>query len=250
MTVSGHKKRYRLPAEWEPQSAIWLSWPHNNETWPKNLEAAQAEFVSLVRAVAESQLAKVLVPKCHTAAVAVHLKGINNVELVEMETNDAWARDYAPTFAKDQTSGALVAIDWYYNAWGGKYPPFEADQNVAKQLADLLGVPHVAGGLCFEGGAIDINEDGVLLTTESCALNPNRNAGFSKAKSSPFCSKGLVASGLSGCQATWRIAKCCLVTTPMGISINWLGSLTTRRLFTPGLMKAIHVTRHLRPTLR
>ena len=180
MTVLAQMKRYRLPAEWEPQSAIWLSWPHNEETWPENLDRARQEFVLLVDAIAKSQRAKVLVPSRHVEGASRHLGNIENVELVEIETNDAWARDYAPTFVKDLNSGELVAIDWYYNAWGGKYPPFEADQNAAKQVADFLGIRHVAGGLCFEGGAIETNESGVLLTTESCALNPNRNAGLSK----------------------------------------------------------------------
>jgi agmatine deiminase len=172
--------QYRWPAEWERQSATWLSWSHNEETWPQNLSRAQAEFVSLVEMIARSQLVNVLVPPRHSVDAAAQLNGISNVKLVKMETNDAWARDYAPTFVIDQQSGELVAIDWYYNAWGGKYPPFEADQNVAKQVADLLRVRHVAGGLCFEGGAIEINEAGVVMTTESCALNPNRNAGFSR----------------------------------------------------------------------
>jgi len=172
--------RYRLPAEWETQSAIWLSWPHNEETWPQNLALAQSEFVALVCSIAESQAANVMVPPRFADDANSHLNGIENVSLIEIDTNDAWARDYAPTFVKDIESGQLVAIDWYYNAWGGKYPPFEADQNVARKVADVLGIRHVAGGLCFEGGAIEVNENGVLLTTESCALNTNRNAGLSK----------------------------------------------------------------------
>lgn len=172
--------RYRMPAEWEPQSAVWLAWPHNEETWPQNLAEAQAEFVSFVEAIAESQTVQVMLPPNHEADSRI--KEIANVSLVEIETNDAWARDYAPTFVKDLATGETIAIDWYYNAWGGKYPPFAADQQVAKKIADELGCRHVAGGLCFEGGAVDINEQGVLLTTESCALNANRNAGMTKSE--------------------------------------------------------------------
>lgn len=171
----------RMPAEWEPQSATWLSWPHNVETWPANLREAQAEFVALVRAIAASQQVFVMVPVREQQNVSAQLGNASNVRVVELETNDAWARDYAPTFVKDLESGELVAIDWYYNAWGGKYPPFGFDQQVAKHVAGFLEIKHVAGGLCFEGGAIEINDQGVLLTTESCALNPNRNAGLSKA---------------------------------------------------------------------
>ena len=174
--------RFRMPAEWESQSAIWLSWPHNRETWPQNLAEAQSEFAALVHAIAESQQVRVLVPGDQIDVVAAKLSKAANVEIVSIATNDAWARDYAPTFVHDLESGDLVSVDWYYNAWGDKYPPFDLDQQVAKKVADFLGIRNVAGGLCFEGGAIEVNQSGTLLTTESCALNPNRNAGKSKAE--------------------------------------------------------------------
>lgn len=169
-----------MPAEWEPQAAAWVSWPHNVETWPTNLKEAQTEFASFIEAIAQSQQVNVMTPRRELSSANSTFLGISNVNVFEIETNDAWARDYAPTFVKDVHSGELVAVDWYYNAWGGKYPPFEADQQVAKTVADHLRVQHLAGGLCFEGGAIEISEDGVLLTTESCTLDPNRNAGLSK----------------------------------------------------------------------
>jgi len=171
---------FRMPAEWEPQTATWVSWPHNVETWPTNLKEAQAEFVLFVNAIAQGQPVNVLATRRELPTVKPIFENVSNVNVLEIETNDAWARDYAPTFVKDAESNELAAVDWYYNAWGGKYPPFESDQQVAKKVADRLGVRHLAGGLCFEGGAIEVNEDGVLLTTESCALNSNRNAGMSK----------------------------------------------------------------------
>ncbi len=172
--------RFRMPAEWEPQAAIWLSWPHNVETWPQNLAAARAEFVALVRAISNSQLVRVMVPQNALESVGSQLGESSNVTVVAMDTNDAWARDYAPTFVKDVESDELVSIDWYYNAWGAKYPPFDLDQQIASKVAAHLGLRNIAGGLCFEGGAIEINEQGVLMTTESCALDSNRNAGKSR----------------------------------------------------------------------
>ncbi len=168
---------FRMPAEWEQQSSIWLSWPHNIETWPKNLEAAQIEFRKLVEAIAASQPVNILVGSEQLAAARERL-ALENVCFVEIPTNDAWARDYAPTFVKKFEEGAepkLVAIDWHYNAWGGKYPPFDQDQKVARRVAEHLGIQFVSPGLCFEGGAIEMNESGVLLSTKSCALDPNRN---------------------------------------------------------------------------
>lgn len=168
---------FRMPAEWEKQSSIWLSWPHNTETWPKNLEAAQIEFRQLVEAIAESQPVNILVGSEQLAAAKASL-ALENVYFIEIPTNDAWARDYAPTFVKNFVDGAepeLVAIDWHYNAWGGKYPPFDEDQKVARRVAEHLEIQSVSPRLCFEGGAIEINESGVLLSTKSCALDPNRN---------------------------------------------------------------------------
>lgn len=168
---------FRMPAEWEPQSAIWTSWPHNLETWPENLNEAQAEWIGLVRLIAQTESVSVLVPPREMETLQSQLGAMANIQLLPIETNDAWARDYAPTFVHDQQTSELVAIDWYYNAWGEKYPPFDSDQQVAKRVADALQVRHFAGGLCAEGGAIEISELGVLLTTRSCLLNSNRNPG-------------------------------------------------------------------------
>ena len=167
-----------MPAEWQPQSAVWFSWPHNVETWPENLNLAQAEFVQLVATIANSQLVKILVADDQRAAAKTKLNDSANIEFVSIPTNDAWARDYAPTFVKSG-EGDLVAINWHYNAWGGKYPPFDDDQKVATRVAEFLDIQCVSPEFCFEGGAIDVNDSGVLLCTKSCALDPNRNPGKS-----------------------------------------------------------------------
>ena len=179
--------RFQMPAEWEPQSATWVSWPHNEETWPDNLLAAQNEFINFVVAVAKDQPVNVMAgSSCIDAARSAIKKktesvdSLNEINFVEIRTNDAWARDYAPTFVIDRASGELASIDWQYNAWGGKYPPFDADQQVASRVAQHLQIKNVPGELCFEGGAIEINESGDLLTTDSCGLNPNRNPDVSK----------------------------------------------------------------------
>lgn len=166
-----------MPAEWERQSAVWLSWPHNQETWPENLEPAQREFLDLVRTIATTEQVMVLVDFAECDLAVETMRSWNNVTCVDIPTNDAWARDYAPTFAID-SRGGLVAVDWQYNAWGGKYPPYDLDQQVAKRVAGYLGIDCVSPPFCFEGGAIEVNDHGVLLSTRSCALNPNRNPGM------------------------------------------------------------------------
>ena len=126
-----------MPPEWAPQAATWLSFPINNDTWSQNLPAAQAEFALLVHAIAADQKAYVMCGRekhRETArrTILVQHEGqlsqqqIENIELVAIETNDAWARDYAPTFVKSDKSegsvGGLYSIDWHYNAWGWQVP--------------------------------------------------------------------------------------------------------------------------------
>ncbi len=166
-----------MPAEWERQAGMWVAWPHNADTWAHNLNEAQREFVTLVRTIARCQRVFVLCGGSgfQRARKAFPPQG-SNIVLVDIPTNDAWARDYAPTFVQDQTNGELTAIDWHYNAWGGKYPPFDKDQQVAKKIAQYRQIKCISPDLCFEGGAIEINESGLLLSTRSCALDPNRNA--------------------------------------------------------------------------
>ena len=172
-----HPLPLTMPAEWERQSAIWLSWPHNQETWPENLEAAQREFSDLVRTIATTERVMVMVDFTQNEVAVKTLGSWENVTCVDIPTNDAWARDYASTFVID-SQRELVAVDWEYNAWGGKYPPYDLDQQVAKRVAGYLGVAYASPSLCIEGGAIEVNDRGVLLCTRSCALNPNRNPGM------------------------------------------------------------------------
>jgi agmatine deiminase len=121
--------------------------------------------------------------------------GAGNIIVVHVPTNDAWARDYGPTFViarNDQarrprpvppwfpSANQLIgAVNWHYNAWGGKYPPFDLDQQVARRIANETGTTLINASLCLEGGAIEVNDEGVLLTTRSCVLNQNRNPGKS-----------------------------------------------------------------------
>lgn len=177
------RPKLKMPPEWQFQTAIWLSWPWNRETWPGNLEAAQAEFVGFLSAIAETQSVSLMASDESRSAAERQLESIppaarTNITLINIPTNDAWARDYAPTFVRNE-SGDLMAIDWNYNGWGGKYPPFDRDQAVARRVADHLGITRWSPDLCFEGGAIEVNDSGVLLTTRSCALDPNRNPGQS-----------------------------------------------------------------------
>lgn len=176
------ERNLRMPAEWEPQSAVWCAWPDNLETWPKNLLAAQIEFTAMVHSLAEFVSVHVMVNSRSFAAAEKRLMraDIRDVHLMNIATNDAWARDYGPTFVMDQADDSLVAIGWNYNAWGGKYPPFDKDQAVGKQIADGYQFPLLQPGLCFEGGAIETDGAGTILSTRSCALDGQRNSALAE----------------------------------------------------------------------
>lgn len=167
---------YRMPAEWQLQAATWVAWPSNSDTWPNNLAEAQREFVALVRTIARYQKVLVLGGGAAWDSASRALPATEpNVVLIDIPTNDAWVRDYGPTFVVNTANGELCAVGWHYNAWGGKYPPFELDQQVAKKVAKYLQVECVSPSLCLEGGAIEVNQSGVVLSTKSCVLDPNRN---------------------------------------------------------------------------
>lgn len=177
---SGVRSGFVFPAEWLPHAATWCSWPRNADTWSKNLGDAQNEFVGLVRAIAADEPCMVMAgPGKDFEAATKRLGGTPGVEIVPIQTNDAWARDYAPTFVVDYQAKKLSAVDWHYNAWGGKYPPFDDDQKVTGKVAKHLGCGHQPIDLCLEGGALEVDEWGLLLCTRSCAMDEHRNPGLS-----------------------------------------------------------------------
>jgi agmatine deiminase len=173
---------FRMPAEWEPHAATWLAWPHKRESWPGNFEPIPQVWVEMVRALVPGEHVNILVNDADAAAgVRAVLHGAqiadSQVTLHLVRTDDAWARDHGPTFITSRSPGRteLAVVDWRYNAWGGKYPPWENDDAVPRQIADRLGLRRFQPGIVLEGGSIDVNGCGTLLTTEACLLNPNRN---------------------------------------------------------------------------
>jgi agmatine deiminase len=178
---------YRMPAEWEPHAATWLSWPHNQESWPGKMEVIPSVWIEVVRALAPGEEVRILVNDNAPARTVKELldgAGIaqERVFLHEVSTNDAWMRDHGPVFVTrggDKARSAIVG--WRYNAWGGKYPPWEEDDRVPAALAASLDVPIYEPGIVLEGGSIDVNGKGTLLTTEACLLNPNRNPHLDRA---------------------------------------------------------------------
>lgn len=171
----------RWPAEWEPQAALWLSWPHNRETWPGLYEPVPKAFTALARQVAQTTPVRVLAGTDVAGEAEQALGNVANLEIVDVPTNDCWIRDYGPTFIHT-ADGSLAGVDWRYNSWGGKYPPWDRDAVAAEKLLDQIGVARIASKLCLEGGAIETDGTGRLLLTPDCVLTDTRNPGLSQAQ--------------------------------------------------------------------
>src|SRR4030095_12625362 len=138
----------RWPAEWEPQASVWLSWPRNPDTWPGHFEPVPAEFAQFVRLLAEYEAVNILAGGREVMDQARSLLcDVKNVTLHDIPTNDAWCRDHGPTFLSANPQSAIrnpqslpaALVDWGYNAWGGKYPPFDLDNQVPRKIAELQG---------------------------------------------------------------------------------------------------------------
>lgn len=176
-----------MPAEWAPHRGTWLSWPHRESSWPGRFEPVPAVFAEIVRHLAEREDVHINVADegleerarktLRRAAVPS-----TNIFFHRHPTNDAWCRDHGPIFLNRVAGGRpeQLILDWGYNAWGGKYPPFDDDDRIPSRIGAALGIPVIEPGIVLEGGSIDVNGRGTLLTTESCLLNPNRNGGLGR----------------------------------------------------------------------
>jgi agmatine deiminase len=175
---------FRMPAEWEPQAAVWLSWPHRRATWPRHFRPVPYVFARVAAAISRFECVHINAARplqkrarqlCSKAGAVME-----RVQFHEHPTNDTWCRDHGPIFVRNDRTGEVALTDWRYNAWGGKYPPFDADDRIPRRVAGVLGLRRFARDMVLEGGSIDVNGAGQLLTTESCLLNPNRNPGLDR----------------------------------------------------------------------
>lgn len=177
---------YRMPAEWEPHRATWLAWPTRESSWPGKFAPVPAVWARMARELCEAEEVHILVDNQEAEAAVrrflkEHKADASNVFLHEFPTNDAWIRDFGPIFVVgDSDDTPVIAVNWEYNAWGGKYPPWDDDNKIPQRVADFRKVPVVSGGMVLEGGSIDVNGRGLLLTTEACLLNPNRNPNLTR----------------------------------------------------------------------
>lgn len=178
-----------MPAEWEPHAATWLAWPHNLETWPGKFAPIPAIYVEMMRALCRYEQVNLCVNNIEAAAPVRQLLtrahvDLSRVALYDIPTNDTWARDHGPIFVTRTHDGhtELAVTDWIFNSWGEKYGPWDLDDVVPQRIAARFGLPLFEPGIVLEGGSIDVNGCGTLLTTEACLLNPNRNPSLTRAE--------------------------------------------------------------------
>jgi agmatine deiminase len=193
---------YHMPAEWEPHDATWLSWPRREGiSFPESFDRVMPALRAMVEALIESEQVRINVcNRAHEAEAREVLRGLRleQISFYVVPTNEPWCRDHGPMFLtrderwsrlapepghtarREGAPAPLAVVDWDYNAWGNKYPPFDLDEVAPTRVAKILDVPVFYPGMILEGGAIDVNGAGRLLTTESCLLNKNRNPSLSR----------------------------------------------------------------------
>ncbi|QEH41244.1 agmatine/peptidylarginine deiminase [Chitinophaga sp. XS-30] len=172
---------YYFPAEFHPHEATWLSWPHKEASWPGKIHTIFPHYSRFVKYLADSEKVRINVADEAMKTFATgHLQtaGVNlaNVEFFFHPTNDAWCRDHGPAFLINPDAVQKKAVvDWDYNAWGGKYPPFDLDDVVPTLIANHYSLPVYHPGIIMEGGSVEFNGKGTILTSTCCLLNENRN---------------------------------------------------------------------------
>ncbi|HYM09444.1 MAG TPA: agmatine deiminase family protein [Bryobacterales bacterium] len=171
-----------MPAEWEPHRATWIAWPHNRDDWPGKFAPIPWVYAEIVRHLHRSERVRIITTDPARPARLLARAGVDlsRIDFFPFPTDRSWTRDYGPMFVR---RGRRLAIhDWRFNGWA-KYSNWRRDRQVARRAAQKLGVPLIEPGIVLEGGAIDVNGRGTLLTTEECLLSntQQRNPGLSRA---------------------------------------------------------------------
>ncbi len=172
---------YHFPPEFAKHKATWLSWPHKEASWPGKIDSIYPNYSQFVKYLAESELVRINVVNEAMKHFAIHQlqqAGVNmdQVQFFMHPTNDAWCRDHGPAFLINADAAIKkVIVDWNYNAWGNKYPPFDLDDVIPTLIGEQFDIPVYHPGIVMEGGSVEFNGKGTLITSTACLLNENRN---------------------------------------------------------------------------
>lgn len=179
-----------MPAEWEPHAGTWFTWPRpEGISFPDKYEPVPDVYAALIRELVAVEEVHINVWNAEKEAwvrglLAARRVPLGRVRFHHFPAYEPWCRDHGPIFVVREREGRRerAVVDWDYNAWGGKYPPFDLDDAVPQHVAKLRGLPLFSPGIVMEGGALEVNGRGTVLTTEACLLNPNRNPHLNRAQ--------------------------------------------------------------------
>jgi agmatine deiminase len=179
---------YYFPAEFEPHEATWLSWPHKEASWPGKLYTIYPPYARFIKELTKGELVRINVADENIKASAIGHLEKENVDLDKVEfffhpTNDAWCRDHGPAFLINPSAKQKkIIVDWNYNAWGNKYPPFDLDDVIPTLIGEHYGIPVYHPRIIMEGGSVEFNGKGTVMSSTACLLNPNRNPHLNQQK--------------------------------------------------------------------
>ncbi len=185
---------YHMPAEWEPHVGTWLTWPRpEGISFPDKYDSVPPVYAALIKELVKVEEVHINVWHAEMEQWVRNLlqkekTPLERVHFHHFPAYEPWCRDHGPIFLVREHSGRKerAVVDWGYNAWGNKYPPFDLDDAVPQHVAKLRDLPLFSPGIVMEGGALEVNGCGTLLTTESCLLNPNRNPHLGKPQIEQF----------------------------------------------------------------
>ncbi len=181
------KLGYTFPAEFHRHSATWLSWPHKRASWPGKIESIYPIYAKFIKEVAAGELVHINILHEQMKYFVINQLqqvhcNLENIRFHYHPTNDAWCRDHGPAFLINPNAAQYkkIIVDWGYNAWGNKYPPYEQDDVIPTLIGKHYNLPVFNPGIVMEGGSVEFNGKGTVLTTTSCLLNKNRNPHLSQ----------------------------------------------------------------------
>jgi agmatine deiminase len=183
---------YYFPAEFAKHEATWLSWPHKEASWPGKIDTIYPYYAEFIKTIAKGEKVCINIANETMKSFAMqHLEkaGVNmaQIEFYFHPTNDAWCRDHGPAFLiNPNAEQKKVIVDWGYNAWGDKYPPYDLDDVIPTLIGKEKNIPVFHPGIVMEGGSVEFNGKGTLLTSTACLLNPNRNPHLNQAQIEKF----------------------------------------------------------------
>jgi agmatine deiminase len=172
---------YYFPAEFAPHIATWLSWPHKEASWPGKIHTIFPYYAQFIKELTKGEQVCINVADDAMKQFALQHLVQANVDMQKVSfflnpTNDAWCRDHGPAFLINPNAEyKKVIVDWNYNAWGDKYPPYDLDDIIPTLIGKHYNIPVYNPGIIMEGGSVEFNGKGSLLTSKACLLNPNRN---------------------------------------------------------------------------